>query len=95
MKWAVAQGGMNVTQKSVLMVIAYHYNDRQHRSWPSHNLIAAECCIARSTAIKAVGELVSKIGILQKQNITDDAGRDTANFYYLPDFDSRSRPPSE
>ncbi|TDN42557.1 helix-turn-helix protein [Curtobacterium flaccumfaciens] len=92
-KWAVGQE-TSPTQKSVLMIIAFHFNDAEHCAWPSHNLMAAESNLGRSTVIRTVASLQDELGLVEIEAREDPSGRKTSNRYYLPDYDSASRAPA-
>ncbi|PZE68311.1 MULTISPECIES: helix-turn-helix domain-containing protein [unclassified Curtobacterium] len=92
-RWAVAQE-TSPTQKSVLMIIAFHFNDSEHCAWPSHNLMAAETNLGRSTVIRTVAALQDELGLVEIEPREDTSGRKTSNRYYLPDYDSASCAPT-
>ncbi|QWS34042.1 helix-turn-helix domain-containing protein [Curtobacterium aetherium] len=92
-EWAVKQE-TSPTQKAVLMMIAFHFNDAEHCSWPSHSLVATETNLGRSTVIRTVASLQGDLGLIEIEAREDPSGRKTSNRYYLPDYDPLSRPTS-
>jgi biotin operon repressor len=89
-KWAVAQE-TTAPQKSVLMILAFHFNDEEHCAWPSHNLIAQETNLSRATVVRSITSLQNDLALIEIESREDAAGRQTSNRYYLPDYDAKSR----
>jgi hypothetical protein len=75
------------------MILAFHYSETEHAAWPSHNLIASESKLGRSTVIRCLAALRDDLGLIEIEAREDVGGRHTSNRYYLPDYDSRSHAP--
>lgn len=90
-KWAYEQRGMSAPQKSVLVALAFHFNEKEHCAWPSWPKLAEETDMERTTIWRATRALEKELGLILIEE-RRDGGRQTSNRYYLPDFDALSRP---
>ncbi|PZE93904.1 hypothetical protein DEJ00_01410 [Curtobacterium sp. MCLR17_039] len=90
-KWAYEQHGMTPGQKSVLVAIAFHFNEDEHCAWPSYPKLAEETELDRVTVWRAVHALDKQLGLVVVESRRSD-GRQTSNQYWLPDYDPQSKP---
>lgn len=58
LSWARAQRGMTLAEKAVLMVLADCYRDGA--CWPSHQVIADDCCIRRQAVPGIIARLAER-----------------------------------
>lgn len=85
-RWAKAQEGLSSAEKFVLVMIADHYNDDWHRSWPSQATLAHECQVSESTVKRCVKELRKKGFLLVEEWVINTNAARLSNRYLLPRF---------
>ncbi|QYF98108.1 helix-turn-helix domain-containing protein [Microbacterium sp. PAMC21962] len=90
-RWALTWNGLTSPEKFVLVMIADHYNDRVHRSWPSIERLANETALHRTTVMRAIKKLEGH-GLVEVEPWTKaDAGGALNNRYCLPMYDPQSQ----
>lgn len=90
-RWAKAQEALRSSEKFVLVMIADHYNDEVHRSWPSIERLAAETGLNRTTVMRCIKTLESRAFLdVEPWARAYDGGR-LNNRYCLPLYDGESR----
>lgn len=93
MEWAAQQPIDNSFHKFVLTILAKYFNDKEHKAWPSHALLARDVAATRQGVQNALRLLEEKYGLIEIGRVFDEGGRFTSNSYYLPDFDPLSTRP--
>ncbi|KJL46240.1 hypothetical protein RS84_02867 [Microbacterium hydrocarbonoxydans] len=90
-RWAKEQEGLRSSEKFVLVMIADHYNDEVHRSWPSIERLADETGLNRTTVMRCIKALETG-GFLKVEPWARayDGGR-LNNRYCLPLYDVESK----
>lgn len=90
-RWALTWDGLTSAEKFVLVMIADHYNDEAHRSWPSIERLAKETALHRTTVIRAIKTL-EKNGLVDVEPwVRADYGGKLNNRYCLPFYDPKSQ----
>jgi len=89
-RWAKTWSCKTPLQKYVLVMIADHYNERVHRSWPSMQTIADETGMSRRSVARHVTDLEECNLIEVEQWVNGDTGSQMANRYCLPLYDAES-----
>lgn len=89
-RWALSWSGLSSPEKFVLVVIADHYNESAHRSWPSIERLARYTALGRSTVKRAIKRLEEE-GLLEVEPWRRaDTEQALNNRYCLPLFDPES-----
>jgi DNA-binding transcriptional MocR family regulator len=79
-------------QKFVLVMIADHYNDADHRSWPSRATIARETGMSVKSVTRSIQQL-EQDGLIEVEPwLNVSTGSQLANRYCLPLYDHLSEP---
>jgi predicted ArsR family transcriptional regulator len=73
------------------VMIADHYNDKVHRSWPSVERLAKETALHRTSVMRALKNLDEKGLIEIEPWVKADLGGRLNNRYCLPLYDAESR----
>lgn len=90
-RWALTWTGISSSEKFVLVLIADHYNDKAHRSWPSIERLAKESQLHRSTVIRCIKSLQDEGLIEVEPWVRVDTGGALNNRYCLPLYDPKSQ----
>jgi DNA-binding transcriptional MocR family regulator len=89
-RWALTWDGLKSPEKFVLVMIADHYNDRVHRSWPSIERLANETALHRTTVMRAIKQLEAHGLVEVEPWVKADLGGALNNRYCLPMYDPQS-----
>lgn len=93
-RWAFTfRAEMTTNELFVLVIIAQHYNEAEHRSWPSVATLMDLTRLSRSTVFKVLASLQAKGLIQVEQWYQTDAVYDVRqvnNRYCLPLYDALS-----
>lgn len=91
-RWALNWVGLSSAEKFVLVMIADHYNEKCHRSWPSIALLADETSLSRATVKRAIKNLAFHEVIAVEPWKQAGTGHSLNNRYLLPLYDKKSKP---
>lgn len=89
-RWALTWDGLTSPEKFVLVIIADHYNDTVHRSWPSVERLASATALHRTTVMRAIKGLEGHGLVVVEPWVKADAGGALNNRYCLPMYDPKS-----
>ncbi|QZY52715.1 helix-turn-helix domain-containing protein [Leucobacter tenebrionis] len=90
-RWALGWVDLKSSDKFVLVMIADHYNDEAHRSWPSIKRLAMETQLSERTVIRSIKFLAEHEVIEIEPWVHADTGKSLTNRYCLPMYDKKSR----
>ncbi|MGK0740735.1 helix-turn-helix domain-containing protein [Leucobacter sp. Z1108] len=90
-RWALGWDGLKSSEKFVLVMIADHYNDKVHRSWPSIERLARETALHRTTVMRAIKLLETHDLVHVEPWVRADMGGSLTNRYCLPMYDKKSQ----
>lgn len=90
-RWALNWDGLKSSEKFVLVMIADHYNDEVHRSWPSIARLAQETALSQKTVKRAIKTLALHEVIEVEPWVKADYGWNLNNRYCLPLYDPKSK----
>jgi DNA-binding MarR family transcriptional regulator len=80
--WVLEQGGLTLSQKAVLMVIAASSDPDERYAFVSKDELARRACTGRKTITNAIAALVLSGHIRVARTVAEDGGN-LANRYYL------------
>lgn len=89
-RWALTWNDLKSSEKFVLVMIADHYNDKVHRSWPSIERLATETALHRTTVMRALKKLEEQGLIEVEPWAKANYGGALNNRYCLPMYDPLS-----
>lgn len=89
-RWALTWDGLKSAEKFVLIMIADHYNERVHRSWPSIERLAKETALHRTTVMRVIRKLEENGLVEVEPWARADQGGALNNRYCLPMYDQKS-----
>ena len=75
------------TEKSVLLCLAFYYNEERHYAWPSQLSISRHTCFTKRTISRAVNGLQEKGFVLVQRAVWEYSGSPASNLYYFPSLD--------
>jgi hypothetical protein len=76
----------------VLLMIADHYNEAARRAWPKIRTLSFETRMSESTVKRCLARLKERRIVEVEQWFDNATGRQMANRYCLPLYDTRSTP---
>lgn len=90
-RWAIGWEGLRSSEKFVLVMIADHYNETVHRSWPSIERLAQETALHRTTVMRAIKYLEEHQIVQVEPWVRADLGGSLTNRYCLPLYSKESK----
>lgn len=84
-QWAVEQETASCIEKSVLLMLAFRFNEKRGCAFPGIRRIANDLCCSSRSVIRALGELEDVGLIVIKNRPGSGAGRQS-NLYTFPDY---------
>lgn len=90
-RWALGWDGLKSSEKFVLVMIADHYNESVHRSWPSIERLAQETALHRTSVMRAIKNLELHEVIEVEPWKRAESGHALTNRYCLPMYDPKSK----